>query len=167
MESGQPQRPIPKKVTYVCPSCGNELEVGLVNGLLPGSAQCSKCGTVYAFPTREQPNPQQQQWKPEDVENLIKLIDTLAAKYLTYKKDEAEAGHKDLRALTRYNTILTFTLSAFLAVIIGLMSYLTVRGSVSGDALLFLVGTVTGYILLFIQRLTKNALTEREQEEED
>jgi len=33
------------------------------------------------------------------------------------------------------------------------MSYLTIIGSVSGDALLFLVGTITGYVLLFIQRL--------------
>ena len=39
----------------------------------------------------------------------------------------------------------------FLTAIIGLMAFLTALGKVSGDALLFLAGTVTGYIIIMIQ----------------
>lgn len=41
----------------------------------------------------------------------------------------------------------------FLSVIVVGMSYLTLNENVSGDALLFLVRIITGYMLLFIQRL--------------
>jgi hypothetical protein len=40
------------------------------------------------------------------------------------------------------------------------MSYLTYYGRVSGDALLFLVGTVTGYALVMVQDLTHPTVTE-------
>jgi VIT1/CCC1 family predicted Fe2+/Mn2+ transporter len=121
--------------------------------------QCSKCKASYSFQTEQtQPNPLET-WTPERVENLIKLVDTLASKYVTIKKDEAEADHRWLATSTRSNSILTMILSIFLAVIVGVMSYLTLEGKVSGDALLFLVGTITGYILLFVQRLTKGVFT--------
>jgi len=41
---------------------------------------------------------------------------------------------------------------AFLAGVIAVMSWLTFSGRVSGDALLFLVGTVAGYMLAIVQR---------------
>lgn len=97
--------------------------------------------------------PTKSEWTPEKVENLIKLIDKLAEKYITYKRDEAQADSKYLEIETRHNKWLTVILAGFLAVIVGLMSYLTLLNKVSGDALLFLVGTITGYIILFIQRL--------------
>ena len=46
-----------------------------------------------------------------------------------------------------------------------IMSELTYVSRVSGDALLFLVGTITGYILLFIQRLTKTVLGNGSEDE--
>jgi uncharacterized membrane-anchored protein len=43
-------------------------------------------------------------------------------------------------------------LMGFLGGVIALMALLTYEGKVSGDALLFLVGTVSGVILVMIQR---------------
>ncbi len=99
------------------------------------------------------------------MESLIKLVDTLASKYITYKDKEAEADNRYFRAVSKHSIILTGILATFLGVIVVLMSYLSLVGRVSGDALLFLVGTVTGYILLFIQRLTKSVLGEGKEEE--
>jgi len=46
------------------------------------------------------------------------------------------------------------------------MSYLTLSGKVSGDALLFLVWTVTGYVIVFIQRLVFSTRNETSPNEE-
>jgi len=40
----------------------------------------------------------------------------------------------------------------FLVFVVGLMVWLTLNGRVSGDALLFLVGTISGYVLVIVQR---------------
>jgi len=153
----------PKTATFVCQSCGADIEVPLSNGMLPQSMKCSKCGFVYHFPPPQQ---QANQWTPEQVESLIKLVDTLSSKYITYKDKEAEADHRALRTVTRHSTYLTIILATFLGVIVFIMSELTYVGKVSGDALLFLVGTITGYILLFIQRLTKMVLGDGSSEDE-
>jgi len=58
-----------------------------------------------------------------------------------------------------------YVLTGFLIGIVGFMTILTWYGSVSGDALLFLVGTITGYILLFVQRLVFPSKETPEQEE--
>ena len=97
--------------------------------------------------------PQRSVQTPESLENLVKAIDPLAEKYISYKRDEAEAENKYLELASRHNTLLTIVLGIFLAAIVGLMSYLTLLNKVSGDALLFLVGTITGYIIVLIQRL--------------
>ncbi len=154
----------PTRYVYTCPSCSSDIEVPLTSGLLPASAKCAKCGTIISFPpspqrTQQAQQTQANQWTPEQVESLIKLVETLASKYITYFDRKAVAEERTLRTVTKHSMILTLILASFLGVIVGLMSYLTLVGKVSGDALLFLVGTVTGYILLFIQRLTKSVLS--------
>lgn len=150
---------IPKAVIHTCSVCGEIIEVPLLEGRLPASTKCPKCGTSYSFQQQQQPSqPQPNQWTPEQVESLIKLVDTLASKYIVYFEKKAVAEDRTLGTVTKHSMILTLILATFLAVIVSLMSYLTFLGKVSGDALLFLVGTVTGYILLFIQRLTKSVL---------
>ena len=88
-------------------------------------------------------------------------------KYLTFKKNEAEARQKYLEASAKHNRSMTITLVVFLVAIVIGMSILTWRGSVTGDALLFLVGTIMGYVLLFIQRLvfTSGEILEDEKSE--
>ena len=82
---------------------------------------------------------------------LIEAIVPLADRFLTYKQNESEATTKYFQCASKHNRNMLYVMTIFLAVIIGFMSLLTYSGLVSGDALLFLVGTVTGYILLFIQ----------------
>jgi hypothetical protein len=94
-------------------------------------------------------------------------VDTLASKYITYFEKKAVAQDRTLATVTKHSMILTLILATFLAVIVGLMGFLTYVGKVSGDALLFLVGTVTGYILLFIQRLTKSVLAGGSEDEDE
>ena len=92
-------------------------------------------------------------WTQETVKEVLDFIKDLANKYLTFKKNEAEARQKRFEARARHNRNMVIGLVVFLSVIVLGMSYLTLNGNVSGDALLFLVGTITGYVLLFIQRL--------------
>jgi len=92
-------------------------------------------------------------WTREAIKDVEEFIEHLADKYLTYKKDEAEAEKKYFEAMAKHNRNMVIVLAVFLSVIVLGMSYLTLNGHVSGDALLFLIGTITGYVLLFIQRL--------------
>lgn len=97
-------------------------------------------------------------WTPEIIRDLEKfaldfLGKNLGDKLLTYKKNEAEARRHYFETVSKHNRNMIYALIVFLSAIVGFMSYLTITGSVSGDALLFLVGTITGYLLLFVQRL--------------
>ncbi len=97
-------------------------------------------------------------WNPEDVETLIRLgmelLGTnLADKYLTYKKNDAEARRHYFESVSTHNRRMIYVLIIFLTGIVGFMSLLTWFGKTSGDALLFLVGTITGYIIISVQRL--------------
>jgi len=108
------------------------------------------------------PKPETQQagfvWTPEiirDLENFLTefLGKNLADKFLSMKKDEAEARRRYFETMSSHNRNMIYILVGFLSAVVAFMSYLTIVGPVSGDALLFLVGTITGYVLLFIQRL--------------
>ncbi len=93
-------------------------------------------------------------WTETAIKDVETFIEHLADRYLSYKKNEAEADQKYLEAASRHNRNMVITLVVFLIAIVLGMSYLTLDGKVSGDALLFLVGTITGYILLFIQNFS-------------
>jgi hypothetical protein len=108
-------------------------------------------------PKTEKEN-QQMSWTPKDVEALIRLgmefLGTnLADKYLTYKKNDAEAKRHYFESVSTHNRRMICLLIAFLTGIVAFMSFLSWYGKVSGDALLFLVGTITGYIIISVQRL--------------
>jgi hypothetical protein len=95
---------------------------------------------------------------PEIIKDLEKFLTdflgtSLADKFLTYKKNEAESRRSYFETVSKHNRNMIYVLTVFLSAIVAFMSVLTIFGAVSGDALLFLVGTITGYTLLFIQRL--------------
>ena len=97
-------------------------------------------------------------WTPEIIETLEKFLieflgTSIADKFLENKKNDAEARRSYFESVAKHNRKMIYVLICFLTGIVAFMSILTVYGRVSGDALLFLVGTITGYILLFIQRL--------------
>jgi len=97
-------------------------------------------------------------WTPEIIRDiqkfLVEILGTnLADKFLAFKKNDAEARRHYFDAVSTHNRRMIYVLLFFLSAIVAFMSFLTLNGFVSGDALLFLVGTITGYVLLFIQRL--------------
>ncbi len=103
------------------------------------------------------PNPNnskdKEEWNPRNLKELVEAILPLAEKYIQYKKEESDAIAKRLTAVGNHNRRLSYSLLGFMLVLTGLMAVLTSLGKVSGDALLFLAGTITGYIILMIQKL--------------
>jgi len=106
-------------------------------------------------------------WTEPIIKDLETFIEHLADKYLDYKKNEAEADQRYFEATVKHNRNMVITMTLFLIAIVIGMSYLTLNGKVSGDALLFLVGTITGYVLVFIQRLVLSTKTVPSEQEED
>lgn len=94
------------------------------------------------------------QWTTQDWKNLAEVLGPLADKYIAFKKEEYEMKLGRLNAVSKHNRRLTYSLVLFLSALVGIMSYLTWLGSVSGEALLFLAGTITGYVVLMVQGLT-------------
>ncbi|RZN15341.1 MAG: hypothetical protein EF812_02735 [Methanosarcinales archaeon] len=92
-------------------------------------------------------------WTPELVEKLLDDLKDYADKFTTYKQKEGETHNKHLLTITKHNRNVLYVLIIFLGLIIASMGYLTLSEKVSGDALLFLVGTITGYVIVFIQKL--------------
>jgi len=104
-------------------------------------------------------------WTEQAIKDVETFIEHLADKYLTYKRNEAEADQKYLEAASKHNRNMVVTLVVFMIAIVLGMSYLTLNGKVSGDALLFLVGTITGYVLLFIRGLLMGTKEAPEQQQ--
>jgi hypothetical protein len=95
-------------------------------------------------------NESQGEWLKELIEKSPQLID----KYLTNSKQIEDAKERRLTLISKHNRRLAYSLLIAVGVIIGIMALLTFLNKVSGDALLFLVGTITGYVLFMIQNLT-------------
>ncbi len=92
----------------------------------------------------------QNEWLKKLIESAPQLID----KYLTNSKQKDEARERRLSLISKHNRKLAYSLLVSMSIIIGIMAILTYLSKVSGDALLFLVGTIIGYILFMIQNLT-------------
>ena len=102
--------------------------------------------------------PKQVVWTPEEMVTFGKMVmeflgTNLAGKYLDYKKNEAEARRHYFESVSTHNRRMIYVLLAFLVGAVAFMSFLTWFGKVSGDALLFLEGTITGYVIVSVQRL--------------
>jgi hypothetical protein len=77
---------------------------------------------------------------------------------------EADARIKYFQQASKHNRNVLYAMTGFLIGVIAFMSFLTYMGKVSGDALLFLIGTVTGYLILFIQKLASPTGEQPEEE---
>lgn len=122
-----------------------------------GEIEAEVIEEVKEEPKTEKGN-QQMGWTPKDVEALIRLgmkwLGTnLADKYLTFRKNDAEAKRHYFESVSTHNRRMIYVLIAFLTGIVAFMSFLVIFEKVSGDALLFLIGTITGYIIISVQRL--------------
>jgi len=104
-------------------------------------------------------------WKPEDVVAFLKAIEPYADKYLQFQRDKAESEHRFARLGTSHDWRIATISFVFLGVLVALMSWLTSIGRVSGDALLFLAGTITGYIFSMIVKFRWYGATDEEEDE--
>ncbi|PYB68278.1 hypothetical protein DMB44_04860 [Thermoplasma sp. Kam2015] len=77
----------------------------------------------------------------------------LAQQYVDLQKSKLENAVKRDEKAGIHNRKLTMSLLIFLGLVIIAMAVLTYFGKVSGDALLFLVGIIVGYLMNMIQGL--------------
>lgn len=91
-------------------------------------------------------------WTPEMVEALGKNILPYVDRFLSLRESELKHDARVVRDESAHQRKTTLALLAFAGVVIIAMSVLTAVGHVSGDALLFLVGTVVGAAFSLLQR---------------
>ncbi len=91
-------------------------------------------------------------WTPEMVKTILEGITPLGNRFIDLKEKEFANKVEMEKAVSRSSWWVLFVFMVFLAVIIALMVSLVFAGRVSGDALLFLVGTVAGYVMSIVQR---------------
>jgi hypothetical protein len=89
-------------------------------------------------------------WKSDDWVAFFKAVEPYADKYLQFFREQGESEHRFARLGTSHDWRIAWASFVFLGVLVLGMSWLTSIGRVSGDALLFLVGTITGYIFSMI-----------------
>jgi len=95
----------------------------------------------------------QQQADLSQLSALVTAVMPLAKEYVDFQKSKFEYTVKRDANAGSHNRKLTFSLLMFLGLVIFAMALLTYFGKVSGDALLFLVGIVVGYLINMIQGL--------------
>lgn len=110
----------------------------------------------------EQTKTRQSQNSNNGLPELMEAAKPLFEMFMLYKAQESEALKKESDArityfqqASKHNRNVLYAMTAFLIGVIAFMSFLTWIDKVSGDALLFLVGTVVGYLILFIQKLAR------------
>ena len=117
-------------------------------GMATSSAQGDQGGGGAAPPPPKPP----QGWTKKDWEDILTVAGPIG-KYLVeaWKWKTERENEQDEKWDRRVQWTLVLLMS-FLGGIVLLMSWLTVIGKVSGDALLFLVGAVASWILFATQR---------------
>ena len=86
------------------------------------------------------------------VQAILTGIAPLADRYIALKEKEFKHTVQLENATSKAAWSVLTILMAFLALVILLMAWLVSINRVSGDALLFLVGTVSGYTLAIVTR---------------
>jgi len=100
-----------------------------------------------------QQGPNTNQQDAPDISKIIGAVMPLAKEYVDLQKSKFDFSVKRGEKEGSHNRKLTLSLLIFLGIVIGIMALLTFLGKVSGDALLFMVGIVVGYIMNMIQGL--------------
>ena len=104
------------------------------------------------MPDSDKPPDKPSPWTPEMVQAILSGVAPLADRYIALKEKEFQHMVALERATSKAAWWVLLILMAFLAVVIALMVALVLVDRVSGDALLFLVGTVSGYVFAIVQR---------------
>ena len=96
---------------------------------------------------------QSQQAGLDQLSKLVSAILPLGQQYVDLQKSKLENTIKRDEKAGFHNRKLTVSLLIFLGLVIIAMAVLTYFAKVSGDALLFLVGIIVGYLMNMIQGL--------------
>src|SRR2546426_7864532 len=96
----------------------------------------------------EKPSP----WTPEMVKVIIDGVRPLGERFMALQERRFEHELNLEKATSKAAWYVLLILMVFLSIVISLMVWLVFSNKVSGDALLFLVGTGSGYILAIVQR---------------
>ncbi len=102
------------------------------------------------------PQPPPFEWTPEMVREVTAgitgVIKEFGDRFIQLKEREFDHEARMETAMAKADWRVLGIFLGFLAFVVGLMVWLTLNGRVSGDALLFLVGTISGYVLVIVQR---------------
>jgi hypothetical protein len=129
--------------------------MGIGPPALPPPATAPPLVDAPEVPPPPQQPPEGEEEPPWTPEQIMAFLQTVApgVKYLgdLWWKNQQETTKRDaVRRQHGFHTILV--LMGFLGGLVLLMAYLTIRGYVSGDALLFLAGAVASWILFAVGR---------------
>src|SRR6266571_2333178 len=92
------------------------------------------------------------EWTEGKLREMFSFLSSLLDKWITFKDKEYAADQKYVDTTSKHDRRVLYLMTSFLSVVVIAMSILTYAGKVSGDALLFLVGTATGYVFAFIEK---------------
>jgi len=95
-------------------------------------------------------------WTPGETESFVKelgvIADRLADKYIAFEREKWLHDVAMENAVSRADWKVLAILMLFLVAVVTLVSALVAFGKASGDSLLFLIGTVAGYVFALVQR---------------
>ncbi len=92
------------------------------------------------------------EWTEAKLRDAFNFLASLVDKLIAYKDKEFSANQKYMEATSKHDRPVLYLMIGFLTTVVVAMSVLTYAGRVSGDALLFLAGTVTGYVFAFVEK---------------
>jgi len=97
----------------------------------------------------QRPQPSNTEWIPILINSVVPLV----KEYVDFQKSKFDYKVKRDERASQHNRKLIFSMLLFLGGVIGISSLLTFYGKISGDALLFMIGIIVGYIITMIQGL--------------
>jgi uncharacterized membrane protein len=100
-------------------------------------------------PDEQRPQPSNTDWIPILINSVVPLV----KEYVDFQKSKFDYKVKRDERASQHNRKLIFSMLLFLGGVIGISSLLTFYGKISGDALLFMIGIIVGYIITMIQGL--------------
>ena len=92
------------------------------------------------------------EWTEGKLRDLYNFLTSLFDKYVAFQKETSTAEQKYMEATAHHDRRVLYLMIGFLSIVVIAMSLLTYEGKVSGEALLFLVGAVTGYVFAFVEK---------------
>ena len=120
---------------------------------LPGESEDATPEKYKDTDVTSQQEPIANQQGLAQLSELVTAVMPLAKEYVDLQKSKFDFSVKRDERAGSHNRKLTSYLLIFLGAVIGIMAVLTLLGKVSGDALLFMVGIVVGYLMNMIQGL--------------